>query len=489
MILNLFISAIIATFFLGNASREKIEKTKKASLFRSCVYFFLTIVAFVIFYKSYQVSTIVNMVDIKSLRGAEDSLNNSRDTINIIRIYNKFREMGTYDNKTLTLANQHKKDSFYTKNGGVLVKIQPANSPKYPVKNRELLTQEMRQSIEGEFNRDISTTGPSYTLTFLSTNIPSYVPFYPDIEYGSPWEHKDGYMLANTVINSRGADNIYFTVLGKENKGAIKDLEGGKEIFENGIVVQQTIVVDYLKEKLDGLFMSISHDYANAINILTAADLSQYTYVLTFNSELYIKEADIEYNIPIEVSGNLDGVSGGSHNIHLNEQFIKTNRGQTIMFHVTLPSMANIQLIRSLILTALLTTLFSLFCRNVYYYLANLAYEFHRKNRMRFSSPKRQKLFQKYNYTVTFIFIAVIFYIMYYVVFGKAFLVYFDTIWYWVIGIVLFTIIVLSVATYYIYKYAVTPETKKRGKEKIKEREAKEKEAKEKEAKTQEKKK
>ena len=479
MILNIFLSAIIAIFFLSYVSKDEVDKSKNASLFRSFVYFCLTIVAFVIFYKSYQVSSITNMVEINALRGAEDSLHQSRDTIKEVRIYNKFREMGTYDNKFQIFANLYGQDSLFKKNGGVFVKIRPSNDPKYPIVNRKLFTREARLSMEEEIKRDISTIGPYYMVSFLSTNIPSYIPIYPSVKYGSPWMREKGCIYTNNVYNTRDAEGFDLYIQGEKQR-KFTDFDEGRALLENGIVTIQTLAHEVKMKKYDDIFLSSYHNYANVINILTAADISQYTYVLALNTDMHIKTLSVEYNIPIEINGNIDGVSVGSHYLRLNEKFLRNNNGKICMFHVKLPTMANIQLIRSLILTALLTTLFSLFCKNIYYCFAKWAYAYHKKNRIRFASDKQQKLFQRYNYAVAIFILALLFYITYSIVLGKAFLVNLDTIWYWVIGIALVTIVFLTIITFYIFKYAITPASKKRGKEKIKEREAKVKETKEK---------
>lgn len=478
MILNTIISAIIAIFFLGNWSKENKKRARKASIFRTFIYFCLTIIAFFIFYKSYQVSTIINMVDLKALRGSSDSLDRSRDTVKSITIYNKFQGAKSYDNGLLTVANEHKKDSFYTKNGGVHVRIKVANDPKYPVKNRKNLIGDIRKSIEDEFNRDMSTVGPVYLLTYLSTNIPSYIPVYPEIELGYGWKHDKGFTTSNTIMNSRGAEGINYTLLGKRRGSNISELEGAKELFDNGIVVQEYLVTDTLKEKNDDVFMALSHSFANTIDILTAADLSQYTFVLLLNSEINIKKLFIEYNLPIEVSEISDGMSVTFNRLDFDEAYLKANRGDAIMFHVKLPTMANIQLIRSLILTAILSALFTLSCKNLYYLLYRGALNYHKENKLKYSvlrriSRKRLKIFLRYLYCIALAFILLLFYMTYCVVNNKTFLVDLYYIEYRVIGIILVTLVVLSVMTYYLYKYAITPVPKKHGKEKMKEKDEK----------------
>ena len=56
-----------------------------------------------------------------------------------------------------------------------------------------------------------------------------------------------------------------------------------------------------------------------------------------------------------------------SYSYYINE-FDKINPHKgSLLLHVQFPTLANMQLIRSLVLTSLLTAFFSLFCLNVYY--------------------------------------------------------------------------------------------------------------------------
>ena len=96
--LNLFITVLITVFFLGKSSKEIDEKTQKASWIRTFIYFFLAIIFAIFYYRSFQVETIINKVEISSLRGVEDSLHNSTDTIKRIGIYNNFKTLGAYRN-------------------------------------------------------------------------------------------------------------------------------------------------------------------------------------------------------------------------------------------------------------------------------------------------------------------------------------------------------------------------------------------------------
>lgn len=468
MILNTFISAIIALFFLGRSSKDDHKKTRKASIFKVIAYAILTVIAVIIFYKSYQVSTIVNIIDVKPLRGIEDSLHHTKDTIRSISIYNKFRNMGSYNNDFLKLSNAHKKDSFYTKNGGVLIKIKRDITNIENFHNRKHLSPELISSFENELKCDISRIGSIYSMTFVSTNIPSFLSFYPDVQGESPWEHKEGMSLYNVVRNTRDIEGFTFTKPHDSNEQDFSDLEGGEHLFDNGILVQQNMVIDDIKDKTTSFYLSCSHNIANTIDLLTAADLSQYTYTICLDSEMPIKKLSVEYNIPIEISQAQDGMSVGSKGFSLNQKLLKSLKNDALMIHVKLPTMANLQLIRSLILTALLTTFFSLLCSNIYYLFRKGAMKYYREHKLGFAtlrriSRHRVRIFKIFCYTYIIILLLLCLFMTLLVLYNRTIIVDIEYFWYYAVIYFLGGVIVFSILVYSLYKYATTPIPKKKG--------------------------
>ena len=138
------------------------------------------------------------------------------------------------------------------------------------------------------------------------------------------------------------------------------------------------------------------------------------------------------------------------------------------IFHIKIPSLSNLQLIRSLILTTLITALLSLFFNSLYYSICRWAYHYRKKNRIPYREAK--KLSQKTRdvirnrvrfYKRLLILVALCIII---VIIACSVVVLKDTsvllplsIFEWVWAIVIISILLLIVAIYFAYRYVRNP--------------------------------
>ncbi len=354
---KLFISALITFFFLGKTSKEVEEKTNRASWFRTFIYFTLTVIFGIFFYRSFQVATISNSIEISALRCCVDSLDNPKDTIQEIMIGNQFKSLGSYKNP---IIDQWAKDSNYCKDGGVSIMFQDPVYSTDVVKNRIGLSDSIKAEIESKTGKAISMeTGDIYHLNFVSSSLPRFIPIFPIERVDTP-------IVYNEEDNSR-----------IEYKGNLKCSGDGKVLisrpsegyFVEGLSYQQTIVAHDQNTKFTNLGMP--HPLINTMDIFTACDLSQYTFNLSLTSDMYIKRLIIAYTIPIELGNQSDGLFASANAFGIEDADIlnKNVNGVPMTFLVKLPTMANLQQIRSLILTGIVTALFSLFCTNLFYRL------------------------------------------------------------------------------------------------------------------------
>ena len=118
--LEALFASIVTLFFWGRATKEVEEKTQLASKTRTFVYFVLLIVVAIFYYKTYQVATIYNYVDIESWRETRDSSNNSVDTVTNVMIKNDFSSGGLYNREMKIVKDLQ--DSLSGR-GGVFVRI------------------------------------------------------------------------------------------------------------------------------------------------------------------------------------------------------------------------------------------------------------------------------------------------------------------------------------------------------------------------------
>lgn len=356
---NFFISILITIFFLRKSSKDVEDKTLNACWARTLIYLILTIIFGVFYYKTFQVATIVNKVEINTLRGFVDSLKHSTDTIEYLHIYNNFKTLGSYKNPYFEIK---KNDNENSTDGGVEFKFAAAETSKYLFENECVFCDSIRRIIEKTTGKTIdSNTGPIYKLSFFSTSVPNLIPVYPIMRYDMPDTicDKNGMF---TIINNVG--NI---TMSGDGRILVSKSDPQKGYFIDALLCEQIKIAHYKIAPPAGL--AIPHPLANTINIFTACDLSQYTYCLEFKSDLPIKNMSVIYNVPIEVVNNFDGMISHANAFTINDSKLldSVNGNTPTMLLIKLPTMANLQQIRSLILTAIVTTLFSLFCTNLFY--------------------------------------------------------------------------------------------------------------------------
>lgn len=276
------------------------------------------------------------------------------------------------------------------------------------VKDRSGLTTEIKKELDSLSGQKLNSyKGPIYQCTFFSTSIPNLISFYLAMRYDKPIVEEDSVCLqiehVGNVMDSRQG----MIMIGKQNVN--------NNYFLESLSYQKTIIAKYLDPELKAF--KIPHHLINTIDIFTAADLSQYTYCLELNSDMYIKNVFVNYNVPIEISECHNGIDIFSDSFCIyDKDFINAQNGEyPIMFHVKLPTMANLQQIRSLILTAIVTALFSLFCTNLFYVFRKRALIYIIKKRrknlssdimVKTSDVKNIKLFF---YTISFIIILLFF--------------------------------------------------------------------------------
>lgn len=463
IIINTFLSALISIFFLGKSTKEVQEKTRNASWFRTFVYLFLTIIFCIFFYKSYQVKTIINRIDISALRGAEDSLGNPIDTIQHIKIVNAFNTLGSYENQLFDVEKANIKSEMI---GGAEIKLNLSDYSEGKIKNSGGLTDSLKNRITAQTGKKIdANTGSIYRCEFFSTNIPSLIHVYPSIRLDEP---KVQYPSYGATIENKG------NVVGLNLNGriGISKSNPSKGYYVDGLSYQKTSIFydeKSVRENFDAIYIHMPHQLVNSMDFFTAGDLSQYTYCIVVNSDLYVNRLDVVYNVPIEVSNQAEGLvlHANAFSVVDAELLNKEIGSRPMMFLVKLPSMANLQQIRSLLLTAIITALFSLFCTNLFYRVRKWAIQYKRNHGLKISElrqidVKRINNYRWFLYIIVFSLLTIILVVVLMSALGYVFLIEYDNLGWKIIGLLLCVVVILVIAIYKSYKYAITPPTKQR---------------------------
>ena len=477
--MNIFISALIALFFLNKSSKDVQEKTKRASKFRTFVYFVLAFITGVMFYKSYQVATVNNSVDFRVLRGAVDSLGHPKDTIECLYVFNKINCAGSYNNPFVE-PNSFA-DSLLTKEGGVWISLKVVSAPTDTIKEFSDYTLELEQSLNEQLGADVSQMGQLYRLISMSNSIPSFIPIYPKINKIERWEHLTNCYDSISSGNTRDIKNSICIENSKGSKTRFFDQSRNhRKMTENGLIIDHFMLFDHISEDSIEYVWGNHNPYVNTMGWMTGADVSQYTFVLSlpFQEHVYIKKIRVIYNLPIEVNCPEEGLSSSFRFIDLDENFMKDYQHGSLQFYVKLPTMANIQQIRSIIITALVTTFVSLFFTNFFYCFRRWAMKYRRKHGLKYGEKKRLcrkrvDIFKNFHYLVAILFCILLLCCAILFLFDTTILVKDDFNAYEIIGIIIGFVAISLFITNLLYKYAITPIPKKRGKEKIKAKQAK----------------
>ena len=418
--INQLLSGIVALFLWGKTSTKTIEKILKASWWKTGVYFFLTIVVSVFFYKTYQVPTIYNIVQISGLKQSCNSSGQVVDTVKNLCIVNKFAENSMQQSKLYSqeigkYTFNPESDTLFSKNGGAHFKVVAQARPDtFITRKIEGWTEEEQAALIYEFARKnipYEKINHLYQLSFLSTSVIEIFPFYPELQQSEGLQKVDEYTFFNFEVQStRNNPHIKFSSNGKKNlkfNNAGNDGENPEnlpDIMNNGFYMTEMLgtvnLPDSIISAVDLGFFTINN-LTNHFSVFTAADISQYDYMLTINSDCPIDGLYIEYDIPIETNQVSSHMHVGTRGITFDKEMVKHMQNEpSMIFHIKVPSLANLQLIRSLVLTTLLTALFSLFCRNFYYSIRKWAYNRRKKRRLsvktvRSFSPKQRENIKK----------------------------------------------------------------------------------------------
>ena len=347
IIINIFIAIIIAIGFWRNTSKEHKRKIAKASLTKTVILFLLSVAMTFFYYKSYQVATFQNIIFLVPIKGSYYIVNDTtydnngrdtivekkicpRDSIRCISLYNIFNHTSIqsfYDSKYSGIATEFQLDN----NNG--------NTSIYPDVSEDKKFEDVKHS---------------YCVSLEVIGIPNLFPFSFFEEYYNKKEIKNtkGFYIERTSPNYhfiRKGDDIY-------------------QHFWSEIITTEIGV----KEKYTFVTAESYSKYINTLNFFSAADLSQCEYVLMVSSDMPIGTINVNFDLPIIISG-LDNIKNYKDNngftINYEEQIKKDGiLGKYMHYHITFPTLANLQLIRSLILTTLLTALLALFFKNLYYY-------------------------------------------------------------------------------------------------------------------------
>lgn len=365
-IINIFVAIIVALGFWNKSTKERDLLTEKATLTKTGILLVLTATITFFYWKTYQVATFNNNIIVKGVKGSYDK----KDTLNYIipkdRI-SSFVLINRFSNRRFDNA-----DPFYDlykdrKKSGFKVNLTLDSNSDF--------TQKYPTLVPSTDTTLIDAYDFCYDIYLFNNKTPSLFPLFIFNNYTYSYPYREG-MSTETSETSAIFDSIK---LGDDTKWHLDDYE----------IRYISRLATYKKQK--EISQSTFNKHINSLNFFSAADLSQCIYQFNIQSDIPIDSFFVCFDIPVEVTSyynNENHFDSRCFSIDLQEN----NDGsvtQFLKYHIKLPTLANLQLIRSLILTTLLTALWSLFLSSFYYYCRKKYIEYLHKKPVKYTKRKK----------------------------------------------------------------------------------------------------
>jgi len=375
MIIAIIISIVtflIVLLFWGTwgLSSEEIDgKLDKASFGKTIILFFLTLAVSVFYVKTYNVATIKNIVKVKGINCSIDSNKNIVDTLEYLILRCSFTKDHNKHNKITKITGEKYFDEYYDVNsmgGGFEGLIRYNTDRDAPVR-----TFGKYSDYDIDENNYIYSNHV-YHFEFMGNKIPTINPF--EIRYE---QHDYGF------INYNQGDYAFFrlftsfvndSTIRKAPNVGIREYLGDNSIRifgELGTAYLDKFINEEINKnpqaKLEGLINCEWFEYLNNLNLFSAADLTQCNYDIIYDFDCPLKQLYLQFDMPAIISQlpyNLEPKDSYSYFI---KDFDNSKKSGSLLLHIQFPTLANMQLVRSLVLTSILTAFFSLFCLNMYY--------------------------------------------------------------------------------------------------------------------------
>ena len=382
-IINIFIAIIVAIGFWRSSTKELDRKTANATFIKTAILCLLSAWTVFFYYKSYQVATFKNYVSVEGHKGMfevdDDSYVLNGDTINTSHLYPKDVV------KEIILTSRFSKKRI------------EYNDPITAVFDANSLSGFRSYCLFSNHEGEVSKIYPKvdtlqiiidnprikhlYDISLYSNTVPSIFPF------SFYEEHYSEGVLSNTLGNSAVSVSSSTSHLSNPNLKIGSDYD---QRFLSRFITYEDIKYP---ERIS-LYSTTQSQTINTLNFFSGADLSQCIYEVAIDSDIPVESLGMYFDIPIEVSSlAVDRSQTGSRHFVINDlQRIDGKVHDFKYFHIKFPTLANLQLIRSLILTTIMTALLSLTAANFFYYGRNRYKRYSRKHTFSLEYKKKMLL-------------------------------------------------------------------------------------------------
>lgn len=418
--INIVIAAFAVLFCWVKVSKNTEEQTQLASWTKTIILGVLTYAVIVFYLKTYQVTTVANHINIHNWKGCVDSIGNNLDTIKVIRIINKFSP-GITENLSEEKLKKSKDERSSVEMGSIYVGQQfyPSDAAKkhYIKYNVKYLRDIGIDTLYDSFAKiPLKDYYHVYNMCYIRTSVPSMIPLLPS--YVKNDTNEIGGIVCQGSTGSFHEtfrdDETKFTRRNLNPDGSVDIVDADKKIFDNAFsgacLYGDVVKVDTVRPASNYYYSNI----ANTFNFFTAADISQYIEAIDIQSDCYVEKLIYTYDLPIAINPYDSCMVTNSNSFSVRGKYLNDNivKGMGLQFHVTLPTLANLQLIRSLILTTILTALVAMLFTNIFYLFRKYSLKFIESHKSQISEA-RMKSYKVKIYIVLFTILFFITYITY----------------------------------------------------------------------------
>lgn len=375
-IINVFIAIVVALGYWKKSSKEQEKKTAHASFIKTIILLLLTIGTSFFYYKTYQVATFKNYISVDGIKGSFDTIPSKEPYDDEDEMY--YTKRIPYDKvSSITVYSSFSKNEYNfwdplrkifrtSSRSGIIVDLELDNTRDSTY--FYYIPDDLKQE-------DLNEIRCCYDVCLMTNSIPSLLPFSVYQEINSN----------NVSLTENERQHLYTSYA--------KAIFPRKGSFDKDLDMLYFIrLVSITKDQY--CRRSTSSRYFNTLDFFSAADLSQCQYMFIVSSDLPIDNFDVCFDIPVEISMaefNQNRFDSRSFSIDLEEN--DNHRVEKFaLIHIQFPTLANLQLIRSLILTTILTALYSLLLTNIYYFCRKHYKKYLRHHQVSYQGKKKYLL-------------------------------------------------------------------------------------------------
>ena len=358
-----FIAIIVAIGFWSSMSKDQRRKVTNASWVRTIIYIALSYIVLVFYIRTNEIATIKQSINVNTKRGSFNPKTNVFEDSVFISIYNRFDNNNKFHEIGLLAEPNNQDRPLYQKDGKIITTLYLKKDTPNVIKDYKT---QYPHLFEGLL---FPNSGHLFNILTISSRIPTFSPFQADFSYD---------IAKPNAPKSIGNYDYYFGslfTLSNINKyGGLLNNYGEEYYGKNAICSNAytgTYNLDSLPKDINFIKVDlpIGGNIINTMNVFSAVDLSQCSFQIDIASDIPLKGLAMYFDVPVEMLPS-------KHNPTLKDAYVinfmdnvslqKMNHSITTL-HFKMPTQENLQIVRSLILTTILTALLSLAISNLVY--------------------------------------------------------------------------------------------------------------------------